>query len=272
MYSFKIFGLQVDCDRDIQGFPEASRAIAKPDISVKYGPTPCVLTNATYECAWCEITDAEFLLTVPNVARYYVQNGQTVTVEAFPNSEGSTVVLFLQTSVMVALLHQRRIMPLRACAVETPEGAALLTGSSGSGKSTITAALINYGYRLIADGIAAICLDSDEVPVVLPAFPQIHLWLDSLMNLHMTPDDFLRVRPELDKFVVPIPKAFCPSPRRVTSMYHLQASHRPDISSERTSGLSKFQTLYSQIYCRQAMRHTNVEHRYFSMLKALGKV
>lgn len=271
MHSFKIFGLEVDCDQVIQGFPVTSRAIAKPDITIIHGPTPGILPEATYEGAWHQTTDVEFLLTVPHVARYHVQNGQTVTVETFPKSDSSTVALFLQTSVMVALLHQRRIMPLRACAIETPQGAALLTGLSGSGKSTITAALINRGHRLIADGIAAIFLDEAENPVVLPAFPQIHLWLESLINLQINPDNLHRVRPELDKFIFPTPKTFCSEPRSVTTIYHLQASHRPDISSERISGLSKFQMLHSQIYCRLAMQHIQAEQTYFTVLKALAK-
>ena len=89
-------------------------------------------------------------------------------------------------------------------------GAILISGTSGSGKSTLAAALWRRGYRLLADDVCAVAPkpDGTATPIVLPGYPQTKLWADTTRRLALDLDSLRRVRPQLDKYAVPLEAEF----------------------------------------------------------------
>ncbi len=80
-------------------------------------------------------------------------------------------------------------------AAETPsaarndivEGALLLAGDSGSGKSTLLAHLLQHGWTMLSDDLAAVGLGENQQPAAYPLHPEILLWGDSLKKLGLEP-------------------------------------------------------------------------------------
>lgn len=71
---------------------------------------------------------------------------------------------------------------VHAGAVASPEGAVVFVGPTGSGKSTLTAALAASGWPVVADDALAIEA-GPAAPVCLPGYPGLRLWPDSLEAL-----------------------------------------------------------------------------------------
>jgi hypothetical protein len=75
------------------------------------------------------------------------------------------------------LLHQRRYITLHASCVKIGKTAAAFMGESGTGKSTIAAALHVRGHAVVSDDVTVINFSGGE-PEAYPGFPGLHLLPD----------------------------------------------------------------------------------------------
>ena len=150
-----------------------------------------------------------FRLELDGVARFVVREGREITVE--PADDAAAVSTFLLGPVMAACLQQRGIAVLHASAVDTGRGAVLFTGASGSGKSALAAALVQRGWRLLADDVAGLALDAGGRVEVLPSFPAVQLWADTVDALGWREPTSARVRDGVEKYRTPV-ASFLTSP------------------------------------------------------------
>jgi hypothetical protein len=193
----------------------------------------------------------EFLLDIEGIARYRVSSGTEITVEACAEADENSIRLFLMGPVFGALLHQRKLLPLHASAIETPKGAVLFAGGSGKGKSALAAAFYTRGYRVIADEI---CLAD---PDCIPAFPRLLLWPDILDQTGLWNANVRPARANLKKFHVPLEKGFASEPSPVRSIYILGRDNARDVSLTTVSGFSKVAELAEVIYRRRFCANTD---------------
>lgn len=66
-----------------------------------------------------EATPGCFELTVPEVARYEVRDGKSITILPIANADEDAVRLYFLGSLLGALLHQRGVLPLHGAAAST---------------------------------------------------------------------------------------------------------------------------------------------------------
>ncbi len=203
----------------------------------------------------------EFLLDIEGIARYRVSSGTEITIEACPEADEDSIRLFLMGPVFGALLHQRKLLPLHASAIETTKGAVLFAGGSGKGKSALAAAFYARGYRVIADEI---CVTD---PDCIPAFPRLMLWPDVLDQTGLGNPNVRRVRPTLNKYHVPIERGFASKPSPVHSIYILGRDNAREALLTPVSGFNKVAALGEVIYRRRFCAHTD----YFDRLTSLGR-
>lgn len=141
-----------------------------------------------------------FIATFHETGRFLVCDGKRITYQRFAHADDSQVVSYLLGTCMAALLMQRRILPLHSCCFHTDEGAVLVMGVSGAGKSTILGGLTALGLPMMADDVTGIAFREDGTPIAIPAFPATRLWQDSLEKLGYASADLPRVRTDLAKF------------------------------------------------------------------------
>lgn len=127
---------------------------------------------------------------------------------------------------MGALLLQRRGLPLQASAVAHRDGTVLFVAGSCVGKSTLAMACCTRGARLLADDLATVQTDGQGGWIVPPAYPAIKLWPLALRWLGMDPEVFPRLRPELEKRVVPCPERFETGRRPLKAICFLRRDDR----------------------------------------------
>ncbi|HEX2724887.1 MAG TPA: hypothetical protein VHN20_03595, partial [Beijerinckiaceae bacterium] len=123
---------------------------------------------------------AGYLLEIPDVARFRIDQGQRITVEQADGSDPRDVRLFLLGSAMGIALHQRGMLPLHANAVVIGAAAVAFTGASGMGKSTLAAWFHDRGCRLLADDVVVIGL-GESGPLAYPGLPRLRLRRDALL-------------------------------------------------------------------------------------------
>jgi hypothetical protein len=196
---------------------------------------PALAGAAARGVLW-QAAPGSFLLEAPDVARYLVAEGQTITVQPMPGAGDAEVARFLVMAPLAALWYQRGALVFHAAAAAPAgegAGAILIAGGSGAGKSTLLAALAQRGWRPLADDLAVVELDERSQPVVLPNPSPIRLWLDAREKLAWH---------EADE----APAVSAPLPLR--AIYWLGVHHRDGIELTELAGAQRFQALGALSY------------------------
>lgn len=246
-YTYHVHGLTLTSDTSL---PELLPGTGTPDVTIQSGDVPTSLENPILRRAFAQIQDTAWLLLLERItgARFLIRNGKEILIERVHENSAETLRLFILGSCLGAMLFQRGMIPLHGNAIATSKGALVLCGESGAGKSTLAATLYQRGYQLLADDICAVHLNPNGAPIVAPGYPRLKLWADTLAHFGMSPDGLQRIRPELEKYYIPIDDAFCYHPQPLAAVYVLAVANtmRPSISS--ITGMAKLQTLKDHLY------------------------
>lgn len=196
-------------------------------ITLRRGDPPTVLEKAAATAITYQVTPSQYLLTLPKIVRYLISDGESI-VYGHTDGDAESATFFGLNWAFPALLLQRGITTLQASAIETAEGAVIICGAPGSGKSTLVAKLNQMGYRLLADEFVTLQIDAAGQPFTYPGSPNIHLWRKSLNQLGYTDRILQPVRPGIQKFALPISEdTFCDQALPLARIYVL-ASMRGD--------------------------------------------
>jgi len=107
-------------------------------------------------------------------------------------------VSYVLGPVLGVLLRLRGVTCLHASGVSIEDRAAVFVGQTGTGKSTTAAAFARQGYGVISDDIVAL-VERDGVFQVMPAYPHLCLWPESVEILYDSPEALPRLLPNGDK-------------------------------------------------------------------------
>jgi len=171
-------------------------------VSIVLGPVQKNLPDSTAIDSFCHVAQQAFLLDVPEVARFLVQNGQTVTIDLYPEATIANVTTYLLASIFGALCHQNGLLPLHASAVVVDGAVTAFLGDSGAGKSTLAAFLKRRGYPIVSDDICLLESAQDEGFNVIPVAGWLKLWRQSIEQIGDKPIDANRIYSKEDKFRV----------------------------------------------------------------------
>jgi hypothetical protein len=118
---------------------------------------------------------------------FAVRGGRRIDVDPAPGADAAEVRTYLLGSGLGLLLHQRGELPLHVSAVVLDGRAWAFTAPSGTGKSTLAAALhLHAGLRVLADDVAVARAPGDDgqQPLELwPGLPVLKLRSDALAGV-----------------------------------------------------------------------------------------
>ncbi len=241
-------------------------------VNVVYGSIPEELSSVHARGACYQANDREFLLRIDGVGSYLVSNGNQIVVQPDSGTSERDIRVFLTGSAMGALLHQRRLLALHASAVWSDAGAVVFVGPSGIGKSTLLAEFVRRGYPMIADDVCALTQDFQGRQCVLPAYPRMRLWLDSVEKLGLDPDTLSVARTGLKKFERPLPQQFRVRPGRLRAIYGIVTSNVDAIRLEPLPQIQSFGTVLHSTYRHQYLDGMKNRRDHFPQVTAAAAV
>jgi len=220
-----------------------------PDAVVMVGTVPERLPEVEAEGPLWMAGKGEFLLAIPEVARYRISGGNRILVDAMPGVAAGDVRAYLLGTVLGMLLHQRGLLALHAGAIEVNGQVVAFAGHSGAGKSTLVAHLRQRGYRVISDDTLAISFDAQGQPWARPSFARIKLWADALKHLAHVPEQLVRDLTRLEKFHLLVEEDRQDTALPLASVILLNENKLDDgIHLERLRGLEAVNALSRQTY------------------------
>lgn len=238
MHAYSVYGLGLRSEFPIPELLQDDSAaeditvrrapIALPDASVAIGPHARAegeaqqppTTAEEVGDSWAERrANGETLCVFAGVGRYVVQSGRDIAVDPDPSADFAAVRHLLVGPVLAHLLWQRDVFALHASVVGIGGRHVGFVGVSGEGKSTIAAALVAAGHRLVCDDVAAL-VQRDTHIEVLPGFPRIRLHPDSLRGIGEQPADHPLVHDQIDKRLKPV-SSFATEPVTLDAVFVL---------------------------------------------------
>jgi hypothetical protein len=216
-------------------------------LKINYITTPHEnIDSPLFERPHLKVSEDQFFLQVYNQAQFYVENGELVNIYLEEGADKDSVQLFLNGSVLGALLLQKKILALHGSSFCYNGVGVVVCGNSGVGKSSVTAAFCQNSAQFITDDITPISIKAGEV-YINPLKTEIKLWDDALEQLKLPSENLKKIRPTLDKFYFP----YKPSTEQ-NSILHLiimlNKHNKDEFSSSELTGVSKFLALKNQIY------------------------
>jgi hypothetical protein len=216
------------------------------DISIDYQPLPAVTGSISARGVLWQVAGGIFLMEVPDVARYLVNNGREIIIDPVADSSPLEVDRYLKMLPLAAVAYQRGALAFHAAVAANDAGAVILTGDSGSGKSTLLMSLYQRGWRVLADDLALISLDRQGQPVVFQTAPEIVLWPGVLEKYKIEPDKVISADANRRKIFVSNLTGNEALP--VCSIFRLGIHGKKDIELEKIEVKARFKTIGLSLY------------------------
>lgn len=264
---YSAFELTISSELEL---PELLPGSAEPDVAIRRASVPHHLDAPLGTGVLFEASPQQFLLRVEGVGRYLVRDGNRIDVDADHNAPPLQLRNLLLGPVLTALLHQRGVMVLHAAGVVGPRGAVLMAGGSGRGKSTLLAALVALGYRVLCDDAAAIRLDGQGRPFVSPGMPLAKLWRDAVAKLGYEPDSLAPAAHGLEKYGLPLAPQISPAAVPLSHVFLLQLGNHPDVREDALSVLAALAGLRAHTRSARALEGLRMQHTNFRLAAAIA--
>ena len=264
--TYRVFGLTVVSEFRL---PELPLAHGNADVCVRYGKVPLNLDNPLFRQENCQVGSSQLLFNVPAAGRFYVENGEAITIEPVASADERTVRLFLLGTAFGALLMQRGILPIHGSAIALDGRGIIFTGASGVGKSSLLAAFRQQGAQFLTDDVAAISIDADGSPWLNPAYPQQKLWRDSAEAMGLSLDGHARVLPEMDKYALPSAAGFSSTAVPLVAVCELQPTPRAVVCVHPLDKGDTLSMLILNTYRPWLVRGLGIEAEHFRKCVAL---
>ncbi len=266
-YRYKAFNLNVFSQIPVAGLEEHSGEMA--EIVIREGRVPENIEHPLNKGVLFQAGENEFLLHVDGLAGFYVQDGHTITVEVKDPASRNDLSAFILGTVFGALLHQRRLLPLHGSAVLFNKKGIIFSGNSGAGKSTLAAAFLDKGARLLADDISLIGFENDQ-PQIIPAFPGMKIWEDSLKELGKNPGKYIPIRKDLKKYLYPVDK-FHNQAITLHYIFIISTHNLDSFEIKDVQGIEKFNALKNNTYFFKGMNKTGILEKHFQLCNRLAQ-
>jgi hypothetical protein len=227
LFRYTAFGLGI---HSFLSLPELVSGNTNADVFFRLGKINGAGPNQVGEGWGFKATSREADYFFESVGRFLVRGGQEVIVDPSPDADEQAVRLCLLGPILALLLHQRGQLILHASAVVVGGQSIIFLGGQGAGKSTIAAAFHGCGHKILTDDVTAIRMDSNCL-VVLPAYPQMKLWPNSIIELGDLPEKLPRVHPNFDKRAFRMTSGFADAPVALKRIYVLSRGEHVAIES-----------------------------------------
>ncbi|MBF0547627.1 MAG: hypothetical protein HQM08_24520 [Candidatus Riflebacteria bacterium] len=240
-FRYSAYGLTIELPFPCGPLPDADPTRAS-DVIVVEGEVPLNFSSPQSVAPNCELQDGKILYRRgPCVGRFLIENPSQVVFRRGKKADQISINHAFLNCIMPALLQLRGELVLHANTAAYNNGAAVISGKTGMGKSTTLAALMRSGCLMATDDLTVIQLDPKGNVVVVPGMPQMHLELKAAERLKFEVDGFERMGANRIRAVVPIKNEIIDTPIPLRAIFILETKTEGETEIQEISGLEKLQ-------------------------------
>ena len=144
-----------------------------------------VIVGPLLETDNLRVSPHECLLSVPEVGRFYIREGREVVYSVASGADPEWVKLCLNGQVLVALLHQRKIINFHASSFIYNDRGVMILGETGAGKSSLTVSFALTGAGFLTDDLTPVIFKRMK-PYIWPLSRDVKLRGNTIMQLDIS--------------------------------------------------------------------------------------
>lgn len=129
-----------------------------------------------------QANDRECAFQAEGVGDFHVRDGNSVAYAPAPGTDPGWVRLWLNNQVLVALLHQRKIINFHASSFIYNGLGVMVLGETGAGKSSLTLAFALHEGGFLTDDLTPVVFEG-PAPMIMPLHRNVKLRKDTAAQL-----------------------------------------------------------------------------------------
>ena len=195
------------------------------------------------------ISDQIMWFYLKDLVIFYVEYGQRIVVHIIDKDISKTILQsYLTGSALCLALVQRNYIPIHGSSLVKNDRGVIISGRSGSGKSTISMGLVKKGLEFMSDDVS-IVNTREGTTYVYPGFPQQKVCRDVIDVFDLKCEDLIYIDEDRDKFAHILRGGYYKKVLPVGCLIELIGTDKvDDVMWAKTLGANKLKQLTSNIY------------------------
>ncbi len=254
MFYYSLYGLLIESEVEFVQLVVADGSLREPDVIIKQ--ENCIDEVTDYLKAhdsYRKRYDIGFKYSCFfNKGGYYViKNGNTIVFEPIDGYTPQMLSPWLLGFAIAMILLQRNTLAIHCSAVcakgdGSNNDVILISGYSGAGKSSLTRKLLERGYKLMTDDVAAV--KCEEGVTVYSAFPYQKLCRNEVEKRNLDQEKLIYIDEDKDKFFVPVGEQFCDVPGKIRCMVFIMVGNVDNVQVKKLSGLDQLMVVRENLF------------------------
>lgn len=244
-----------------------------PEVSITEQTCPEWLENALQVSTHLQVNSNACLTRIPTMGSVLIQRDGRITLDCPPGIPNEWKLTLALGSGLGTYLHLIGRIPLHGMAWIVNGNATLVLGRSGTGKSTLAAAMLRCGHQLLSDDVIPVSHTPGESAVAYPAHPRFKLSPALLDALDVDIKPLPKVLPSSEKLAWTIPSsAFHSRPAPISRCIILlpTRSSAAQITLQALTGVNALQRLKRQVYRPQLVSAFGHQNQLFALAHQLA--
>ncbi len=271
IYHYSVYGINIDSEIEVTEFRAKDENTESKRVNLILGQMSASVKEEIESGRRISVTRDNIWFHAEGVATYMINRGEEVIVEPCENCDKKLLKVYIMGSVMGFLLLQQQVLAIHGGTTVINDKAVIITGDRGAGKSTLTTALGEKGYKFLADDVAAI--EIEQIPKVNPGFPYHKLCEDAVQKMNYNKDKLSYFRGDGKvKYLVPDFKGFCDKGTPLKALFEISEGDVESVKLEEIFGQKKFYKLLNNIYRNEYLsRMGEIPPMYFKQCMEVAK-
>jgi hypothetical protein len=249
---YQVYGLNIQSDFSLSGCSFVLEG--QPDITIHQvgfeffdsANAKNVLEGEWYICDFLE--DGRIYLYWPEHFRFLVSNdGCEVFAENLSPENFESFNFYLLGPVVSYCLLKRGVESFHSSCVSKGDKTYAFLGDSGTGKSTLCAALLNQGWKLVTDDLLRLQADESKI-MVYPGPLRVKLFSEQLRLLNKGFKVFSKLNQHVEKYIVDVSGACVDGPISLSAFVVLERAEVFTIDFQPVNGAECLEALLSNTY------------------------
>ena len=182
-----------------------------------------------------------------------IESGRRIVYQAYPCVDPDRIRAFLLGYGLAMLFLQRGRLAIHCSGIRNGDKAVLISGRSGTGKSTLTRQFLEHGYKLMADDMIVAGTESGKA-LVFPAFPATKLCADVIEKKGINIQGMLHITENKDKFLVPYTDDFSCEPSELGVLFIIAVlAPEAEVEAMELQGAEKLKMLVDSLFIERSI-------------------
>ena len=252
--NYYVYGLNIKSEIEIEEFVKLENINNEDVVYISYGKMSDEIKEEIKQGKRITLSDNKIWFHINDIATYCVSNGNKVEVELCDNADMKLMKIYVMCSCLGFIMLQRNMVAIHGGVIEIDNKAVIFTGDRGAGKSTLTTALRERGYKFISDDVAGVKID--KVPYVMPGFPYQKLCESAMDKFGYDKERYTSFMSDKEvKYVVPALDEFVYEGRELVTIVKLTVGDVDEVTIEELRGSEKLNNIIENIYRGEYIKH-----------------